>query len=204
MDLRFTSSWFAGHRVSWDKVFDELSPKMILEVGSYEGQSTAYMASRSCSVGITATKITCIDTWEGGREHGGIDMNEIEKNYDWNMNALSDFYKDKLQIRKIKGSSHDAIINLLAAGEGGIYDFAYIDGSHDASDVLFDALLAFKALRVGGIMCFDDFLWHAGDFNPLKTPRQGIESFVSCFRDKIFLFDSGQAKQCWLEKKASN
>ena len=128
-------------------------------------------------------------------------MSEIEKRYNYNMDILLSQYEGRLLIRKIKRKSHDALMDLLTAGERETYDFVYIDGSHDACDVLLDAILAFKAIRPGGYICFDDFLWHAGDSDPLKTPRQGIESFISCFRDQIHLFDSYQAKQCWLRKK---
>ena len=204
MNPTFSNEWFSDHQTSWDAVFEKIAPKTILEVGSYEGQSTTYIANKCCNHGSEPTTITCIDTWEGGREHSDISMSEIEKRYDYNMKILLSKYEGRLAIRKIKARSHDALMGLLTEGEREIYDFAYIDGSHDACDVLLDALLAFKTVRVGGVVCFDDFLWHSGDSNPLKTPRQGIESFISCFRDQIHLFDSGQAKQCWLQKKERN
>ena len=201
MELHFSNRWFEKNQRSWHELLEPLGPKNILEVGTYEGQSTVCVANMTCSKETSPIKITCIDTWSGGREHNEFNMTEVEMRYDNNMKALLAKYRGKLEIRKLKSNSHDAMISLIESGEAGSYDFAYIDGSHDACDVLFDAVLAFKLIRKGGVMCFDDFLWHSGDSNPLRTPRQGIESFISCYRDQIFLGDSGQARQCWIAKK---
>ena len=38
----------------------------------------------------------------------------------------------------------------------GIYDIIFIDGSHEAEDVLCDCLLSFSALKVNGLMIVDD------------------------------------------------
>ena len=37
------------------------------------------------------------------------------------------------------------------------FDLIYIDASHYAPDVLSDAVLAFKLLKPGGILIFDDY-----------------------------------------------
>ena len=37
--------------------------------------------------------------------------------------------------------------------------FIYVDGSHEAPDVLFDAILAHKLVKNNGIIAFDDYLW---------------------------------------------
>lgn len=83
---------------------------------------------------------------------------------------------------KLKSLSQIALVDRLSESLGRpCFDFICIDGSHDACDVLSGALLAMALLRPGGLMCFDDFLWHAGDQNPLHAPRIAIESFVNCY-----------------------
>ena len=52
----------------------------------------------------------------------------------------------------------------------GAIDFIYVDGSHQAHDVLCDAILSFKLLRVGGIVCFDDYLWGRSAFPMERIP----------------------------------
>ena len=41
----------------------------------------------------------------------------------------------------------------------GLFDLIYIDGSHSAKDVLLDSLLAWRLLRPGGAMVWDDYEW---------------------------------------------
>ena len=54
--------------------------------------------------------------------------------------------------------------------------------------VLFDSdICAFKLLKEGGIMIFDDYLWKGEDGNILKTPNIAIDSFVNIFSVKIYI-----------------
>ena len=45
------------------------------------------------------------------------------------------------------------------SGGDGLFDLVYIDGSHSAKDVLLDSLLAWRLLRPGGAMIWDDYEW---------------------------------------------
>ena len=68
------------------------------------------------------------------------------------------------------------------------FDFIYIDGSHQAPDVLFDALLGFELLRVGGIMVFDDYLWQEpleGGTDPIPCPKIFIDAFTNVYCKKV-------------------
>ena len=201
MPYQFTNDWFLAHRPAWERILAKFNPAKILEIGSFEGQSTCFLieflsrnrAHKRCS-------IVCIDSWQGGREHADENFISVEERFDRNTSFALAASSD-VELVKLKNMSQIALINLLAKSNGSPrFDFVYIDGSHDACDVLSDAVLAMALLNPGGLMCFDDFLWHAGDQNPLHTPRLAIESFVNCYRDKIFLFDSGQARQLWLRK----
>ena len=35
----------------------------------------------------------------------------------------------------------------------------YLDGSHEAPNVLFDGMLSWGLLKPGGVLIFDDYLW---------------------------------------------
>jgi hypothetical protein len=57
-----------------------------------------------------------------------------------------------------------------------------------ATDVLLDALLGFRLLRVGGIMAFDDYLWSdqpRGVPNPLRTPKIAVDAFTNIYSGKL-------------------
>ena len=43
------------------------------------------------------------------------------------------------------------------------FDFIYIDGDHVPHQVMLDALLSWKILKVGGVMGFDDYGWSIDD-----------------------------------------
>jgi len=43
------------------------------------------------------------------------------------------------------------------------FDFIYIDASHIGEDVAMDGENALQFLNPGGIIVFDDFLWHYGE-----------------------------------------
>ena len=78
--------------------------------------------------------------------------------------------------------SEDALAKLLVEGKKNYFDFIYIDGSHQAPDVLADAVLGFKLLRVGGLIVFDDYLWSETmpyGKDPLRCPKPAIDAFVN-------------------------
>ena len=58
-----------------------------------------------------------------------------------------------------------------------IYDFIYIDASHDPADVVFDAVNSFRYLKTGGIMLFDDYSW--------GNCKVGIDSFIVAHEDYL-------------------
>ena len=66
MELHFSNRWFEKNQRSWHELLEPLGPKNILEVGTYEGQSTVCVANMTCSKETSPIKITCIDTWSGG------------------------------------------------------------------------------------------------------------------------------------------
>jgi predicted O-methyltransferase YrrM len=86
----------------------------------------------------------------------------------------------------LKSLSFQGLNFLLQEGKYNHYDCIYIDGSHETPDVLADAVLAFRLLRVGGLMIFDDFLWGLGpEAEPLMNPKLAIDSFINCYQRKI-------------------
>lgn len=82
------------------------------------------------------------------------------------------------------------LCQLIAEGKAESFDFIYVDGSHQACDVICDAVLSFKLLSEGGIIIFDDYLWRGGAAdtgNPLKTPKLAIDAFVNLYFDRLQL-----------------
>jgi len=193
----FTNNWFEhGAKIHFDLIFDKLAkPKTILEIGSFEGQSTCYFIEKISEFN-QAPEIFCIDTWEGGQEHkqGKInytEMNQAEYRFKKNIQHAIDRVKNKATVTAKKCESCAALSQLIVDKKSEYFDLVYIDASHDAADVLQDAILSFRLLKVGGIIVFDDYLWGTwgsrsnSQNNIMRCPKMGIDSFVNCFYEKI-------------------
>jgi predicted O-methyltransferase YrrM len=83
------------------------------------------------------------------------------------------------------------------------YDFIFVDGSHQAPDVLSDCILAFELLRKGGVMVCDDYLWsmeRQGAEAPINSPKIAIDAFTTIFRRKIRIIPNLPLYQLYLQK----
>jgi len=90
-------------------------------------------------------------------------------------------------VTKIKKTSLDAFRQLGRT----TYDVIYVDGSHRAEDVLFDAVAYFSLLKKGGLMVFDDYEWQEIGMHGLDTPRPAIDSFLAIYANSIEVIHKG-------------
>ncbi|MCY7314295.1 MAG: class I SAM-dependent methyltransferase [Rubrivivax sp.] len=183
----FSNNWFqTTARGNWDHLVPKLRPRRIPEIGSYEGASTCYLIDELA--GEQAVEIYSIDTWQGGVEHSGIDMGAVELRFDRKVARSMAAANHPVDVIKCKGSSALMLSQLLAQGHTETFDFVYVDGSHQAPDVLCDAVLAFRLLRTGGIIGFDDYLWSeplAGGTDPVRCPKPAIDAFTTLYCRKL-------------------
>jgi hypothetical protein len=152
--------------------------------------------------------ITCVDTWEGSIEHrpGAAEaaiMGDVERRFDHNTSLAVANTAKPVALRKMKQNSRDALAGLIATGELESFDLIYIDGSHEAPDVLADATMAFPLLRVRGTMIFDDYLW--GMQRPdvqdvLLTPKPAIDAFINIYQRKILIEPDFPLRQLYARK----
>lgn len=161
-------TWHDQHQPVWLQMVKPLLPESgvrWLEIGSFEGRSARWTIDNLLGGG----EITCVDVWRSP---------EIEANFDANVGG---------EATKIKTSSDE----FLRADQSA-YDGVYIDGSHDAPDVISDAVLAWPRLKVGGVMILDDVHWH----HPHHTagaidPGVAINAFLACFRTRLTVLHYG-------------
>ena len=183
--FKFSNSWFLGNIPSWERTIVIENPRKILEIVSYEGQSICYLIEKLAN--DDPLELHSVDTWEGGIEHrtANIDMIEVEKNFDYNI-KLASKNKKNLKIYKHKGFSSDLMPKMMSLGMKKYFDFIYIDGSHETPDVLSDAVMAFHLIKVGGILCFDDYLPQVNS-DPFATPKLAIDAFTNLYMKRIEL-----------------
>jgi len=143
-----------------------------LEIGAYEGQSTVWLLENI--VVKTNSTIDVIDTFLGSIEHQEIkELDTLKQRFVENISL----YKQYVNIHE--GRSQDVLCSIHKK-----FDFIYVDGSHQASDVIEDAVLAFRLLKVNGLIAFDDYKWNRiGD--PLQHPQIALDAFIQLFSNKI-------------------
>jgi predicted O-methyltransferase YrrM len=181
----FTAKWFDAVRHVWDRLFADFKPRRILEVGTYEGASACYVIENAAKA--ADLELHCIDSWEGGPEHQmegqfASDMGAVEQRFRRNVARAIANAPHKVELTVHKGRSDVHLARLLGSDKGGYFDLVYIDGSHMAADVLCDAVLGFRLLRIGGIMVLDDYLWAEPlpyGTDPLRCPKPAIDAFIN-------------------------
>jgi predicted O-methyltransferase YrrM len=116
--------------------------------------------------------LTCIDPWP---------HQEIEDRFDHNT-------REHLRIRKVKGCSHVELRKLPWDG----FDFAYIDGDHDAKAVLEDAIHCYRLVRDGGVIIFDDVGWKNPHGWPCDMlPKAAVNAFLDIFQHRLRIMHRG-------------
>ena len=168
----FTVDWASHNFSNWAYTLAELraKPLSILEIGSWEGRSALFFLNY-----LPLSRITCIDTFEGSKEHHNRPgwerfIAESEGRFDANLAAFAG-RADKIKLPSVAGLAQ-------LAARGARFDLIYIDGSHVAADVYADATGSWALLKAGGIMIFDDYLW---DNVPeeAERPKPGIDAFMA-------------------------
>lgn len=179
----FTVDWHSHNIPLWQEILAPYKGKpgvRALEIGSYEGRSTVWLLE-NILIHPTA-RIDCVDTFNGSVEHErmGLDLTKLLDRFLSNVRP----YKDKL--RWFLGKSGE-VLRCGAFDPQGVppYDFIYIDGSHKAADVLEDAVLSFRLLKIGGLLIFDDYAWTQGGPTEFDNPMLGVNSFYYAYQNKL-------------------
>lgn len=175
----FGVDWFSQHIPLWQiylQPFVHVPKCHALEVGCWEGRATCWLM-KNVLTHPTCT-ITAIDTFVGSVEHQESDhaqsLQGLEARFRGNIEAIG--CTDRVVVMPM--TSDAALGELLVRQPQPQFDVVYIDGSHWAKDVLSDAVLAFKMLKKGGIMIFDDYGWTDLGDDPQASPKAGIDAFL--------------------------
>lgn len=204
----YTQDWFSSYIPVWDRIIAQEKPSKILEIGSFEGRSACYLIEKCATLADSEILITCVDTWEGSIEHrpgaaAAAVMSDVERRFDHNTRLALAKAAKPVALRKLKRNSRDALAGLIAEGALESFDLIYIDGSHEAPDVLADATMAFPLLRIGGILIFDDYLWsmqRPGTQDVLLMPKLAIDAFMNIYQRKMLVFQGLPLRQLYARK----
>jgi peptidoglycan/LPS O-acetylase OafA/YrhL len=153
-----TDTMADSRRENWELILEPYRSriKSVLEVGSFEGQSALFWLNY-----FNKPKVTCVDIW---------DSPEIEARFDRNIRSRA---------RKIKSPSNLGLHYLSDER----FDLIYIDGDHSRFQVMADTCLAWRLLRRGGIMIWDDYEdYMKGE---IDRPTPAIDASIKTMNDEI-------------------
>jgi predicted O-methyltransferase YrrM len=173
-DPSYTTDYVSPFVDDWARALAPLTGRpgvRLLEIGSFEGRSATWFLNHVLT--HETSEIVCVDLFS---------RPELEARFDHNI-RLADRHG---RVRKLKGRSADVLAALDPAG----FDAVYVDGGHDAGTVLLDALLAWKLLKPGGVLIFDDYLWELE--RPLSgRPQLAIDLFLATMGDALEILHMG-------------
>lgn len=147
-----------------------------VEIGSWKGQSAAYMAVEIINSG-KSIKFDCVDTWKGSDEHQAGGFAE-----DPDVVNGSLFERFKKNLEPVEGFYTPIMTTSLEAAElylDGSLDFVYIDAAHDFDSVCADIQAWYPKVRSGGIVSGDDYPCPAViDAIKVMLPKLGYTSLT--------------------------
>ena len=169
----FSNKWFLNNFEIFNYFLPENKNEKFnyLEIGCFEGLSSFYVLSQ-----FKFVNAYFLDIWDEPNKNSKSltdDFNKVEKLFDENLS--------KFNFTKIKDDSVISMRKLLRKNMN--FDFIYIDGSHNGEDILSDAIEAFKILKKGGLIFFDDFLQH--ELNRKIQSYVGIEKFLELYSNDL-------------------
>ena len=169
----FSNQWFLNNFEIFNYFLPENKNEKFnyLEVGCFEGLSSFYVLSQ-----FKFVNAYFVDIWDEPNKNSKSltgDFNKVEKLFDENLS--------KFNFTKIKDDSVISMRKLLRKNMN--FDFIYIDGSHNGEDILSDAIEAFKILKKGGLIFFDDFLQY--ELNRKIQSYVGIEKFLELYSNDL-------------------
>ena len=181
----FTKTWFDWHIPHWERLFADLgwqaeAPRVAVEIGSFEGRSAVWLLRNLLR--HPDSRLFCIDTFEGGAEHGPDQTENLFHRFRANLADAGAAGR----VEALRGPSFEGLVGLI--GRGIAADLVYVDGSHEAPDVLADLVLSFRLLRPGGVIICDDYWWSRGpdaEHDVLRSPKLAIDAFTNIYRRRL-------------------
>ncbi len=129
--------------------YTQTEPGRIVEIGSFKGQSTAWMAT-ALKLSGQQDKIAAVDPHINTRDTEEVPAYQEESSYDAFINNMTRMGVSEL-VEPIKATSSDAVKNWDEQ-----IRLLFVDGSHRYEDVLLDLQLWVPLVRNGGIICMHD------------------------------------------------
>ena len=144
--------WF-NYSETYDIIVDRIPDDgVVVEIGSFLGRSTHYLATSLMNANKENVKIYCVDTFEGSSEHANI---KLPKDFSSMFRDNLKFFIGRNMVHILQGRSDDPVI--LERIEEATVDFIMVDGAHEYDPVKDDIINWWPKLKPNGVMFGDDY-----------------------------------------------
>ena len=150
------------------------------QIGVYMGDMTLWLLDNILT--HESCTLDDVDAWIEG--YDGWTPEGVEAVYQERMEARDELYSLYSQVK-----THNLYSADFFAFYPTEYDFIYVDADHTSEGVLMDARNAWRHLKSGGIIAFDD--------TDREDTQRGVNAFLSAV-DGYFLLERGL--QTWIQK----
>jgi predicted O-methyltransferase YrrM len=151
---------------------DSSKPIRYAEIGAFYGANLISVAEMYGS--HPDSTLIAIDPWTDYAEYPEYKGQQATIYDAFQQNISACGLSDRITVKR--GYSSEVLPTL----QDSFFDLIYIDGNHEPEYVLEDAVLAFRKLKVGGMLIFDDYGWGGPDLT-----QRGIDSFLAGYRTRI-------------------
>ena len=139
--------WF-NYSETYDVIADEIADDgKIVEIGSFLGRSTHYLATALVNANKENVKIYCVDTFEGSTEHANI---KLPKDFSEIFKENLRYFIGRNMVKVCQGRSDEK--RILDMFENESIDYIMVDGAHEYDAVQDDILNWWPKLKSNGTM----------------------------------------------------
>ena len=189
--------WF-NYAEAYDQIVGEIADDgKIVEIGSFLGRSTHYLATSLMNANKENVKIYAVDTFQGSSEHVSL---KLPKDFYSMFRDNLKFFIGREMVIPCQGRSDSK--EILDKFDDGSLDYIMVDGAHEHEAVMDDIENWWPKLKPDGVMFGDDFNLEAVEMAVKKTlPKVGSLAYSVNVAKQQTWFSAKNGKQLHLEKR---
>lgn len=182
---------WCNYTETYDMIVDEIADDgKIVEIGSFLGRSTHYLATALVNANKENVKVYCVDTFEGSTEHSSLNL---PKDFLHIFKENLQYFIGRNMVIPCQGRSD--LKEILDQFKDESIDYIMVDGAHEYEPVMDDIENWWPKLKPTGTMFGDDYL--------LESVKQAVSTSLG--KLKIEHYGSNQSiEQTWYATKDGN
>ncbi len=185
LPIKLWESWF-DNKTALLRVIQKCKPKIVVELGSWLGASTTFIAKNIDD----KSKVYAVDIWietEECAKSTGLPRNELDILFN---KLYEQFLSNIIHLKLTDKIIPIRMTTLEAAKNLNIHpDLIYVDASHETDDVYNDIKAWYEKLAPNGIICWDDWGWPTVRDGVIKIAKELNQKLINN-EDNMWWFDA--------------